>query len=101
MQSSDILYIFFCFSNFVDFHHMIGHFKIGALCMTILDEELNRAQEWKTELDQASKLRGADDQKKLQRRYKSLIKKQDSLFRIGTGTHSFLRVWFEARILLD
>ena len=80
---------------------MIGHFKIGALCMTILDEELNRAQEWKTELDQASKLRGADDQKKLQRRYKSLIKKQDSLFRIGTGTHLFLRVWFEARILLD
>jgi len=68
---------------------MIGHFKIGALCMTILDEELNRAQEWKTELDQASKLRGADDQKKLQRRYKSLIKKQDSLFRIGTGTHIF------------
>ena len=66
---------------------MIGHFKIGALCMTILDEELNRAQEWKTELDQASKLRGADDQKKLQRRYKSLIKKQDSLFRIGTGSH--------------
>lgn len=57
--------------------------------MTILDEELNRAQEWKTELDQASKLRGADDQKKLQRRYKSLIKKQDSLFRIGTGTHIF------------
>ena len=51
--------------------------------MTILEEELSRAIEWKTELDLASKSRGPEDQKKLQKRYKSLIKKQDSLFRIG------------------
>ena len=49
---------------------MIGHFKVGALCMTILDEELNRAQEWQKELETAGKTRGSEDLKKLQRRYK-------------------------------
>ena len=51
--------------------------------MTILEEELTRAIEWKNELDTATKVRGPEDQKKLHKRYKSLIKKQDSLFRIG------------------
>ena len=81
--SSDILYIFFCFSNFIDFHHMISHFKIGALCMTILEEELRRAAEWDRELQAASKSRSPEEVKRLQKRCRSLIKKQDSLVRIG------------------
>lgn len=81
--SSDILYIFFCFSNFSQFHQVIAHFKIGALCMTILEEEIKRADKWKKELDSAEQSRQADDHRKLQKRYRTLIRKQDSLFRIG------------------
>jgi len=81
--SSDILYIFFCFSNFSQFHQVIAHFKVGALCMTILEEELKRALKWHHELENAQKSRDAEAHKKLQKRYRTLIRKQDSLFRIG------------------
>ena len=62
---------------------VIAHFKIGALCMTILEEEIKRAEKWKIELENSQKSREADEYKKLQKRYRTLMKKQDSLFRIG------------------
>lgn len=51
--------------------------------MTILEEELRRAAEWDRELQAASKSRSPEEVKKLQKRCRSLIKKQDSLVRIG------------------
>lgn len=51
--------------------------------MTILEEELKRALKWHHELENAQKSRDAEAHKKLQKRYRTLIRKQDSLFRIG------------------
>ena len=51
--------------------------------MMILEEEIKRAEKWKRELETAEKKREVDDHKKLQKRYRTLIRKQDSLFRIG------------------
>ena len=46
--SHDILYVFFCFSNFSQFHQVVAHFKVGALTMTIVEEEIKRAEKWRT-----------------------------------------------------
>jgi hypothetical protein len=51
--------------------------------MTIIEEELKRAKKWKAEIDATKKSRDADDFRKLQKRYRTLIRKQDSLLRIG------------------
>ncbi|CAG5112727.1 Oidioi.mRNA.OKI2018_I69.chr2.g6908.t1.cds [Oikopleura dioica] len=51
--------------------------------MTIIEEELKRAKKWKSELDTTKKSRDADDFRKLQKRYRTLIRKQDGLLRIG------------------
>lgn len=51
--------------------------------MTIIEEELKRAKKWKAELETTKKSRDADDFRKLQKRYRTLIRKQDGLLRIG------------------
>ncbi|KAK9720460.1 hypothetical protein QE152_g22020 [Popillia japonica] len=49
--STNLIFIFFCFSTYSTFHHVILHYKIGSLCMDIIDFELRRYDEWKAELD--------------------------------------------------
>uniref|UniRef100_A0A5K3G0X1 DUF1716 domain-containing protein n=1 Tax=Mesocestoides corti TaxID=53468 RepID=A0A5K3G0X1_MESCO len=39
--TTNLVYIFFCFSSFSNFHSVILHFKIGALCMDILEHEMH------------------------------------------------------------
>ncbi|RMC08280.1 hypothetical protein DUI87_14521 [Hirundo rustica rustica] len=48
--ATNIIYIFFCFSSFSQFHGIITHYKIGALCMNIIDHELKRHELWQEEL---------------------------------------------------
>lgn len=49
--SINIVYIFFCFSAYSQFHHVVLQYKIGSLCMEILDYELRRYDQWKDELE--------------------------------------------------
>ncbi|KAJ2999415.1 Kinesin-associated protein 3 [Globomyces sp. JEL0801] len=39
---TNIIYIFFCFSNFSEFHAVITANKIGDMCLRITDQELTR-----------------------------------------------------------
>ena len=53
--ATNIICIFFCFSNFSQFHAVILHFKIGALCMTIIDHELKKYDLWNEEIQKKRK----------------------------------------------
>ncbi|KAK7502598.1 hypothetical protein BaRGS_00006173 [Batillaria attramentaria] len=96
--ATNIIYIFFCFSSFSQFHGVILHFKIGALCMTIVEHELKKQKMWLEELQKkkkayilfgrsceadknSSKLR--DDYEKSLKKYDSLIRKQEQLLRVA------------------
>ena len=48
--ATNIIYIFFCFSSFSQFHGVVSHFKVGALCMGIIEHELKKYDLWKEEL---------------------------------------------------
>ena len=43
---TNIMYIFFCFSNFSAFHPVITVNKVGDMCLRITDQELNRYNIW-------------------------------------------------------
>lgn len=38
------------FPSFIQFHALITHYKIGALCMNIMEHELKRYDLWQEEL---------------------------------------------------
>jgi hypothetical protein len=39
---TNIIYVFFCFSNFSEFHPIITANKLGDMCLRITDQELTR-----------------------------------------------------------
>ncbi|XP_020802115.1 kinesin-associated protein 3 [Drosophila serrata] len=49
--STNIIYIFFCFSTYTKFHPLIVQYKIGSLCMDVIDYELRRYETMRNELD--------------------------------------------------
>ncbi|XP_017869033.1 PREDICTED: kinesin-associated protein 3, partial [Drosophila arizonae] len=49
--STNIIYIFFCFSTYTKFHPLIVQYKIGSLCMDVIDFELRRYETMRNELD--------------------------------------------------
>jgi hypothetical protein len=53
--STNIIYTFFCFSSFSQFHPLIAHYKIGNLTVQIIEFELRRCETWQTELDKRRK----------------------------------------------
>lgn len=89
--ATNIIYIFFCFSSFSQFHGVILHFKIGALCMTIVEHELKKQKMWLEELQKKKKAAEADknssklrdDYDKSLKKYDSLIRKQEQLLRVA------------------
>ncbi|XP_018420217.1 PREDICTED: kinesin-associated protein 3 isoform X2 [Nanorana parkeri] len=89
--ATNIIYIFFCFSSFSQFHGLITHYKIGALCMNIIDHELKRHELWQEEL--AKKKKAVDDDpdmpslkkeyEKAYKKYQGLLVKQEQLLRVA------------------
>ncbi|KAM8889925.1 LOW QUALITY PROTEIN: kinesin-associated protein 3a [Synchiropus picturatus] len=53
--ATTIVYIFFCFSSFSQFHGLVTHFKVGALSMSIMEHELRRYDFWQDELERKKK----------------------------------------------
>lgn len=49
--STNIVYVFFCFSTFSQFHSLVLQYKIGSLCMEIVEFELRRYDQWKSDLE--------------------------------------------------
>ncbi|KAK6194648.1 hypothetical protein SNE40_000246 [Patella caerulea] len=88
--ATNIVYIFFCFSSFTQFHGVILHFKVGALCMAIIEHELKKYDLWTEELQKKKKLaefdknnrKTRDDYAKSLQKYQSLVKKQEQLLRV-------------------
>ncbi|XP_072297880.1 kinesin-associated protein 3-like [Eucyclogobius newberryi] len=86
-----IIYIFFCFSSFSQFHGVVSHYKVGALCMNVIEHELKRHDVWKEELRKKNKARESApengslrrDQDKATRKYQSLLSKQEQLLRVS------------------
>ncbi|CAG5862720.1 unnamed protein product [Menidia menidia] len=69
--ATTIIYIFFCFSSFSQFHCLVSHFKIGALCMNIIEHEFSENQNLKKEHEKSF------------RKYQSLLSKQELLLRVS------------------
>ncbi|XP_010220179.1 PREDICTED: kinesin-associated protein 3, partial [Tinamus guttatus] len=89
--ATNIIYIFFCFSSFSQFHGLITHYKIGALCMNIIDHELKRHELWQEELAKKKKAVDEDpenqtlkkDYEKTYKKYQGLVIKQEQLLRVA------------------
>eukprot|EP00106_Octopus_bimaculoides_P012610 XP_014780052.1 PREDICTED: kinesin-associated protein 3-like [Octopus bimaculoides] len=89
--ATHIISIFFCFSNFSHFHGVILHFKIGALCMTVIDYELKKYDLWNdeiqkkkrniSELEKEEKIRAKEEYDKSVKKFESVVKKQEQLLR--------------------
>ncbi|XP_015261687.1 PREDICTED: kinesin-associated protein 3 [Gekko japonicus] len=89
--ATNIIYIFFCFSSFSQFHGLITHYKIGALCMNIIDHELKRHELWQEELTKKKKAVDEDPDNQTQKKeyektfkkYQGLVVKQEQLLRVA------------------
>jgi len=90
--STNIVYIFFCFSSFSQFHSVITHFKIGGLTMSILENELKRFDNMKEELQKKQKQiaeggsnasRLKDEYERTKRKFSKLMEKQEQLLRVA------------------
>uniref|UniRef100_A0A672MTZ0 Kinesin-associated protein 3-like n=1 Tax=Sinocyclocheilus grahami TaxID=75366 RepID=A0A672MTZ0_SINGR len=85
--ATTIIYVFFCFSSFSQFHGLITHYKIGVLCMNIIEHELKKYDLWQDELEKKSKdpenqsLR--KEYEKTLKKYQSLLVKQEQLLRVA------------------
>ncbi|GAA6091542.1 kinesin-associated protein 3-like isoform X1, partial [Tachysurus ichikawai] len=53
--TTTIIYVFFCFSSFSQFHGLITYYKIGDLCMNVVEHELKRYKLWQEELEKKNK----------------------------------------------
>ncbi|XP_014204184.1 kinesin-associated protein 3 [Copidosoma floridanum] len=49
--SINIIYVFFCFSTYSQFHDVVLEHRIGSLCMDIIDYELNRYDQWREDFE--------------------------------------------------
>ncbi|KAG8228826.1 hypothetical protein J437_LFUL008322 [Ladona fulva] len=58
--STNIIYIFFCFSSFTQFHRIVIHYKVGSLCIEVIEHELRRYEQWEHELEQRRPSRNTD-----------------------------------------
>ncbi|XP_048844398.1 kinesin-associated protein 3-like [Brienomyrus brachyistius] len=89
--ATTIIYIFFCFSSFSQFHGIITHYKIGALCMNIVEHELKRYDLWQDELQRKKKACDDDpdnhtlkkEHEKAFKKYQGLLVKQEQLLRVA------------------
>lgn len=86
-----IVYIFFCFSSFSQFHGVVSHYKIGTLCMSVVEHELKRHDIWREDLRKKNKACESApengslrrDQEKALRKYQGLLGKQEQLLRVS------------------
>jgi hypothetical protein len=84
---TNIIYIFFCFSNYSIYHPIITAQKIGDMCLRIADQEINREKIWREDLENL-KLKYQQNTENTQlakslenenKKFQSLLQKQDQL----------------------
>lgn len=85
--STNIVYIFFCFSAFTQLHHVVAQYKIGSLCMDLVEYELKRYDMWAEEMAKKKSIVELEksnaaivkEYEKNFKRHLALVKKQDQL----------------------
>ncbi|XP_065068315.1 kinesin-associated protein 3-like [Rhopilema esculentum] len=85
--TTNIIYTFFCFSSFSEFHPVVLSQKTGAMCMTILDYELKKYTQWTDEIDAKRNALEKDastkkDYERSYKKYQTLLQKQEHLLRV-------------------
>ncbi|KAI9356221.1 kinesin-associated protein-domain-containing protein [Zopfochytrium polystomum] len=84
---TNIMYIFFCFSNFSRYHQFITTNKVGDMCLRITDQEIHRYNIWVQDLakleakcaqfpESTTYLRELDQE---HRKFQTMLRKQDQL----------------------
>uniref|UniRef100_A0A8C1LPS6 Kinesin-associated protein 3b n=1 Tax=Cyprinus carpio TaxID=7962 RepID=A0A8C1LPS6_CYPCA len=72
---------------FSQFHGLITHYKIGTLCMNIIEHELKKYDLWQDELEKKSKayilFRLRKEHEKTIKKYQSFLVKQEQLLRVA------------------
>ena len=87
---TNIVYTFFCFSSFTEFHSVLLQYKIGSSCLQIIENELKRFEHWTEELDKKKQLalneKTESSQKsyiKSEKKFQVVIHKQEQLLRVA------------------
>lgn len=91
--ATTILSVFYCFSSFSQFHSLVSHYKMGALCMSIVEHELRRFDLWRDELQKKQQAHEESpenqtlkkDHEKTVRKYQSLLQKQEQLLTVAVS----------------
>uniref|UniRef100_A0A8C5ARJ4 Kinesin-associated protein 3a n=1 Tax=Gadus morhua TaxID=8049 RepID=A0A8C5ARJ4_GADMO len=82
--ATTIIYVFFHFSSFSQFHGLVTHYKMGALCMNIVEHELKRYDLWQEELQKKQKANILQKEcEKSLKKYQSLLVKQEQLLKVA------------------
>eukprot|EP00794_Sanderia_malayensis_P016189 gene16189-17816_t len=85
--TTNIIYTFFCFSSFSDFHPVVLSQKVGATCMLVLESELNKHKQWNEEIETKRNAMQKDPTKKREyeksyKKFQTLLQKQEHLLRV-------------------
>ena len=83
--TTNIIYIFFCFSTFSQFHPVIGHYKVGSLVMDIVNYEIGRYQQWSEDLAKKNrkKEKNSEQQEAAENKLTAFIAKQEKTLRVS------------------
>ncbi|CAF2386926.1 unnamed protein product [Rotaria sp. Silwood2] len=83
--ATNIVYIFFCFSSFTDFHPLVSQYRIGAQTMTIVEAEMKKYDQWMEEIAREQKKKQRDTRANItiDNKYKALIRKQEQFLRVA------------------
>lgn len=74
--ATNLAYVFFCLSTFSQFHPVIAEYKVGSICLDLVEYELRRHAHWREELSRAP------DDERSRRKFMGLTRRQDQLLRV-------------------
>ena len=84
--STNIIYVFFCFSTFSQFHPIIARYKIGSLLMEIIDYEVKRYTQWSADVSHKQKRKAdkvSEDLIKAEKKFHTFVSKQEQALRVS------------------
>lgn len=80
--ASNIVYIFFCFSAFSQFHQVITDNKIGGISLQIIEYELEKYKKWKKELTDKRRSESKENAEEFEKKMEVALANGDQLLRV-------------------
>jgi hypothetical protein len=81
--TTNIVYVFFCFSTFAQFHNIIAHYKVGSLVMEIAEYEIVRYQQWAEDVKRKGTCKSEDESKMEVKQFHEYVAKQEQTLRVS------------------